>query len=87
MISVTTLLLEGGGTINGAFLKAGLIDEISILMYSGVDGLAEVPSISEYSGQPDERAAAVRSLRHLAAESLEGEMVWLQYRVEASASP
>lgn len=28
----------GGGTINGAFLKAGLLDEISILMGPGIDG-------------------------------------------------
>jgi riboflavin biosynthesis pyrimidine reductase len=32
MISVTTLLLDGGGTINGAFLKARLFSEISVLM-------------------------------------------------------
>jgi 5-amino-6-(5-phosphoribosylamino)uracil reductase len=48
---VETLLLEGGGTINSAFLKAGLIDEISVLIYPGIDGLAGVPSIFEYSGE------------------------------------
>jgi len=83
---IRTLLLEGGGTINGAFLKAGLIDEISLVMYPGVDGLAGVPSIFEYSGQPDERPAAGRSLRHLATETLDGGLVWLHYRVEESPS-
>jgi riboflavin biosynthesis pyrimidine reductase len=29
--AVKTILLEGGGMINGAFLKARLIDEISLL--------------------------------------------------------
>nr|WP_256369874.1 dihydrofolate reductase family protein [Microvirga sp. KLBC 81] len=80
---VKTLLLEGGGTINGAFLKAGLIDEISVLMYPGIDGLAGVPSIFEYSGEVREKPAAGQSLRHLTTETLEGGMVWLHYRVEA----
>jgi riboflavin biosynthesis pyrimidine reductase len=81
---VKTLLLEGGGILNGAFLKARLIDEISILMYPGIDGLAGVPSIFEYSGLPDEQPASGQSLRHLATETLEGGMVWLQYRIEES---
>jgi riboflavin biosynthesis pyrimidine reductase len=79
---IGTLLLEGGGTVNGAFLKARLIDEISVLMYPGIDGLAGVPSIFEYSGLPDEQPASGQSLRHLATETLEGGMVWLHYRVE-----
>jgi riboflavin biosynthesis pyrimidine reductase len=81
---VRTLLLEGGGTVNGAFLKAGLIDEISVLMYPGIDGLAGVPSIFEYAGEPDERPAAGQSLRLLNLEPLEGGLVWLHYRVETS---
>jgi riboflavin biosynthesis pyrimidine reductase len=74
-------LLEGGGTINGAFLKAGLVDETSLLVYPGIDGLAGVPSIFKYGGV-GERPAAGRSLRYLAAETLDGGMVWLHYRVE-----
>jgi riboflavin biosynthesis pyrimidine reductase len=81
---VRTLLLEGGGKINGAFLKAGLLDEISLLVYPAIDGLAGVPSIYEYVGGADERPAAGRSLRHFATETLEGGMVWLRYRVEAA---
>jgi riboflavin biosynthesis pyrimidine reductase len=83
---IRTLLLEGGGTINGAFLKAKLIDEISVVMYPGIDGLAGVPSIFEYSGQPGEQPAAGQSLRHLATATLDGGLVWLHYRVEESPS-
>ncbi len=78
-----TLLLEGGGIINGSFLKAGLIDEISLLMYPGIDGLASVPSIFEYHGKPGEQPAAGKALRHLATETLNDGTVWLRYRVEA----
>ncbi|KLK91360.1 5-amino-6-(5-phosphoribosylamino)uracil reductase [Microvirga vignae] len=83
---IKTLLLEGGGTINGAFLKVGLIDEISLLVYPGIDGLAGVPSIFGYAGEPDEKPAAGQSLRLLTTETLEGGMVWLHYRVEESPS-
>jgi riboflavin biosynthesis pyrimidine reductase len=41
------LLLEGGGRINGSFLKAGLIDEISLLAFPGIDGLSGMPTIFE----------------------------------------
>jgi len=61
---VRALLLEGGGTINGAFLNAGLIDEISVLLYPAIDGLASVPSIFEYAGEAGEKPASGRSLRH-----------------------
>ena len=79
---VESLLLEGGGRINGAFLKAGLIDEISVLVYPAIDGLAGVPSIFDYAGGTDEQPAAGRALRHLATETLEGGMVWLRYSIE-----
>ena len=79
---IRTLLLEGGGRTNGGFLKAGLIDEISLLVYPGIDGQADVPSIFEYVGGRDERPAAGRSLRHVATDTLDGGMVWLRYRVE-----
>lgn len=79
---VGTLLLEGGAAINGAFLKAGLIDEISVLIHPAVDGLAGVQTIFEYQGQADERPGAGQALRHMSTETLEGGMVWLRYRVE-----
>ncbi|WP_236961760.1 dihydrofolate reductase family protein [Methylobacterium sp. XJLW] len=82
VFGVGTLLLEGGASINGAFLKAGLIDEISVLIQPTVDGLAGVQSIFEYRGGPDERPGAGQALRHMSTETLEGGMVWLRYRVE-----
>jgi 5-amino-6-(5-phosphoribosylamino)uracil reductase len=79
---IDTLLLEGGGKINGAFLKAGLIDEISLLVYPGIDGLAGIPTIFDFVGGEEEQPAAGQSLRHISTETLEGGMVWLRYRVE-----
>jgi riboflavin biosynthesis pyrimidine reductase len=79
---LNTLLLEGGGITNGMFLKAGLIDEISLLVHPAIDGLADIPSIVEYLGNPDELPAAGQSLRHLATETLEGGLVWIHYEIE-----
>jgi 5-amino-6-(5-phosphoribosylamino)uracil reductase len=83
---VRSLLLEGGGRINGAFLKAGLIDELSIVVCPAIDGLAGVPSIFDYAGDADERPADGQSLRHFATETLDGGYVWLRYRVERAES-
>ncbi|CNF45164.1 5-amino-6-(5-phosphoribosylamino)uracil reductase [Yersinia frederiksenii] len=80
--AVETLLLEGGGVTNGYFLKAGLIDELSLLVYPGIDGLAGVSSIFEYPGDTDEQPAAGYTLRLLSSEVLEGGIVWLRYQFE-----
>lgn len=37
-LGVRTLMLEGGGGINGSFLRAGLIDEVSLLVAPVADG-------------------------------------------------
>ncbi|MFL9826258.1 dihydrofolate reductase family protein [Rhodoplanes sp. SY1] len=84
---IKTILLEGGGITNGAFLRQGLIDEISLLVYPGIDGLAGIPSIFEHVCGDVDRPGAGRSLRFAAAEILEGGMVWLRYGIEASGSP
>lgn len=81
VFKVESLLLEGGGIINGAFLKAGLIDEISLLIYPGIDGLAGMPSIFEYIGKDTDAPAAGQSLVHKATKTLLGGVVWLRYDV------
>ena len=79
---VKKLLLEGGGKINGAFLKHGLIDEFSTLIYPAVDGVAGTQSIVDYVGAEGERPGAGQTLRLTHCETLEGGMVWLRHKVE-----
>lgn len=78
------LLLEGGGNINGAFLKHKLIDEFSTLIHPAVDGVAGTQSIVDYTGPEGDRPGAGQSLRLTHCETLEGGMVWLRHRVEVS---
>jgi 5-amino-6-(5-phosphoribosylamino)uracil reductase len=82
VFAVKTLLLEGGGGINGSFLKHGLIDEFSTLIYPAVDGIAGGQSIVDYHGPEGDRPGAGQSLRLTHCETLEGGMVWLRHAVE-----
>jgi riboflavin biosynthesis pyrimidine reductase len=76
------LLVEGGGKINGAFLKHNLIDEFSTLIYPAVDGVAGTQSIVDYDGGEGDRPGAGQTLRLTHCETLEGGMVWLRHKVE-----
>lgn len=78
---ITSLSLQGGGIINGAFLKAGLIDELSLVVYPGIDGLAGVSSIFECPGMPDEHPAAGQSLELVSVRQMPYGVVWLRYRI------
>ncbi len=37
-LGITTLMIEGGGGANGAFLRAGLIDEVSLVITAAIHG-------------------------------------------------
>lgn len=82
---VTSLLVEGGGITNGLFLKANLIDEISLLVYPGLDGLSGEPSIFEYPGKSGDQPAEGQILTLLSSETLPGGMLWLRYGIQHSS--
>ncbi|MEL1254134.1 dihydrofolate reductase family protein [Flavobacterium sp. DGU38] len=76
------IILEGGGIINGIFLKAGLIDELSLMIYPGIDGLSGTPSIFEYIGNEGEKPAHGQSLEHISTELLPDGIVWIRYNFD-----
>ncbi len=77
-LSIETLLLEGGGSINGAFLKAGLIDELSLMIAPAVDGLMGTAALFDFPGAPDERPEnLVLTLKSV--EQRQHGFVWLRY--------
>ena len=85
IFGVKKLMLEGGGRINGAFLKHKLIDEFSTLIYPAVDGTAGTQNIVDYDGAEGERPGAGQALRLTGCETLEGGMVWLRHTVERTS--
>ena len=50
-LGVKRLLVEGGGGSNGSFLRAGLVDEISLAILPAVDGSRGAPSVFELERQ------------------------------------
>jgi riboflavin biosynthesis pyrimidine reductase len=74
---IKKLLLEGGGKINGSFLAADVIDELSILVGPVADGSAGTPSLFDVE---DGRMPA-RGLKLLSMEKRPGDIVWLRYKV------
>jgi riboflavin biosynthesis pyrimidine reductase len=81
-LGIERLLLEGGGGSNGAFLRAGLIDEISLAICPAVDGAKGAPSVFDSSDKDAGIAAPVRSMILASTEVLEGGVVWLRYRLQ-----
>jgi 2,5-diamino-6-(ribosylamino)-4(3H)-pyrimidinone 5'-phosphate reductase len=78
-LGVRKLLLEGGGTFNGAVLKAGLIDEISQVVVPVIDGGTGVTGMCDIPGAaPRKSAAHLRLLKH---RKLPAGVSWFRYRV------
>lgn len=77
---VRTLMLEGGGRINGAMLRAGLIDEVSVLIAPVADGRVGTPALFDVDGEGDD--VAPQRLAFESADRRAGDVLWLRYRVE-----
>lgn len=73
---ISRLLLEGGGGINGSFLEAGPIDEISLLLMPIADGHADMPTTFDGVTRPSQ----VLSL--LSVDRLENDLLHLRYAVK-----
>lgn len=75
---VERLAVLGGGLINGGFLAAGLIDEVSLLLAPGIDGRegwrAMFDGINDQSKLPTHL-----SLRSV--DRLPGDVLWIRYHV------
>jgi riboflavin biosynthesis pyrimidine reductase len=79
VLGIRKLLLEGGGTFNGAVLKAGLIDEISQVIVPVIDGGVGIPGICDIPGKPPGKSAATLRVTH--HKKLPGGVNWFRYRV------
>lgn len=71
------LIVEGGPSVSGSFVNAGLVDEVSVLILPLVDGRGEHPASFEISRQAW-KAPTYLSLT--SADVQEGGGVWLRYK-------
>jgi riboflavin biosynthesis pyrimidine reductase len=85
VFQIETLLLEGGGKINGSMLRAGLIDELSILVAPVADGSSGAPALFDtLESTPGATAGVGWKLRSM--ERRIDNIIWLRYSLR-SASP
>ena len=81
-LGIERLLIEGGGVSNGSFLRAGLIDEISLAICPVVDGARGVPHVFDSRDEDSGARAPLRAMTLVSSEVLEGGAVWLRYRLD-----
>lgn len=75
---VKRLGVVGGGHINGAFLQAGLLDEVSLMIGGGIDGREGKAAVFDGIKNPDYPTI----LLTLNSVERAGNTVWLRYTVD-----
>jgi riboflavin biosynthesis pyrimidine reductase len=74
------MVVEGGPTVSGSLVNAGLVDEISVLLLPLVDGRGEHPASFEV---PSGTWTAPTYLSLTSAEVQDGGGVWLRYTTKS----
>lgn len=73
------ILLAGGGILNGSFLKAGLIDELYLVLYPGIDGKTGGSAVFEYIGTDTDKPCEGQTLELLECKVVRAGVVLLHY--------
>jgi riboflavin biosynthesis pyrimidine reductase len=80
LFAIKTIMLEGGGHVNGSLLNAGLIDGLSLLIIPMADGTPKSPTTFEVSEYLQKKSATILHLKE--TKELEHGVIWLKYSVE-----
>lgn len=75
---IRSISLQGGGILNGSMLNNGMIDELSLVVYPGLD--CQKDSISIFDGTIAEFVAK-KTLNLLTVQQKKNGVVWLRYKV------
>ena len=73
---VKRLAIVGGGHINGAFLRAGLLDEVSVVIGAGIDGRAGMTAVFDGIDDPEYPTTV---LKLNSVERIGENSVWTRY--------
>ena len=84
-LGVRRLLLEGGGGANGAFLRAGLVDELHLIVCPAVDGAKGAPSVFDSTEAEAGQRAPVMAMTLESSQTLEAGAMLLRYRIQNEA--
>ena len=75
---IRSISLQGGGVLNGTMLNNGLIDELSLVVYPGLD--CNKTSVSIFDNTIDSLISR-QSLTFLSVQQKDNGVVWLRYKV------
>ena len=75
---IEKMLLSGGGIVDWAFLQAGLIDEISLIIPPVIDGGTGLASAFDDSAFAENHRP--KALALIGVQRLEGDCIWLRYK-------
>lgn len=76
---VQTVRVDSGGTLNGALLRAGLVDEVSVLVHPVLVGGTSPRSFYRAPDLTSDQGLLPLKLIH--HERLENDILWLRYQV------
>jgi riboflavin biosynthesis pyrimidine reductase len=79
LFGMETLLLEGGGIINGSFLQEGLIDEISLVVVPEAENSKKAVSLFK-TGKYQACYMSIASFRLKEVKKLDDGGLWLTYQ-------
>jgi riboflavin biosynthesis pyrimidine reductase len=85
-LGVKRLLLEGGGGTNGAFLRAGLVDELTLVLCPVVDGAKGAPSVFDSTEAESDQRAPIAAMTFESSRPLEDGAMVLRYRIKNGPS-
>lgn len=74
---IERLMIAGGGYVNGSFLQAGMIDEVSIVLAPVADG--NTRSVSAFECHDFVTTQAAVGLALLEVQRINGDGLWLRY--------
>ncbi len=78
---VKRLAVVGGGRLNAAFLKAGLLDVISVMISPGIDGREGEPAL--FDGL--EKSEVPVKIKPIGCKMMRHGTLWVQYTPESSS--
>lgn len=76
---IERVAVVGGGKINGGFLEAGLIDELSAMIAPGIDGRIGQPALFDFHNTQDGYLPVKLELKNVTA--LNNGVIWTRYSI------